>query len=296
MWLVFALLCPLLFAVVCVMDSYCVEKVFERPWMGAITSSLASALVFLIAPLVIGEWQPPGWKITALALLAGTLTQSSQALYFQALAWSEAGIVAAYINLVPVILPVVSYLLFNQAFGWWTYVGIALNIVAAVWMCLVDSNLEARWKSFFLMLVVCLLYSGGVLLEKHIFDCVPVLEGFLLITTGIVISGALPLAAPDIRQIFTSNMTALKPAIFTLLVIEIVNLLAIYTRHQALSRGDPSLTEAVATIQPAYTFALSFLLCFVAPRFGDPQAKEKLWLKLLLTGAMVIGVRLVSSE
>lgn len=87
----------------------------------------------------------------------------------------------------------------------------------------------------------------------------------------------------------------LKPAITMLLGIEVVNLLAIYTRHQALSRGDPSLTEAIATTQPAYTFLLSFGLCLIAPQLGDPQAKRKLWLKLLLTGAMAIGVRLVSS-
>jgi drug/metabolite transporter (DMT)-like permease len=296
MWLFFALLFPFLFAVICVLDAYCVEKVFDRAWMGAVTSSLASAMAFLLAPLVLANWQPPTWKVIAIALLAGTMTQLGQAIYFQALEYSEAGIVAAYINLVPVMLPVFSYLAFGQAFGFWTYLGIALNIVAAVSMCLIDSNLEARWKSFFMMLLMCVLYSAAVLLEKEVFNHVPVLEGFLLITTGIVLSGALPLLASNIRRIFRANMTVLKPAIATLLLIEVINLAAIYARHQALSRGDPSLTEAVATVQPAWTFLLSFAFLFIAPKLGDPLAKQRLWLKLLLVVLMVVGVKLISGE
>lgn len=296
MWLFFALLFPFLFAVVCVLDAYCVEKVFDRPWMGAITSSLASLLALLVTPLVLANWQTPSWQIVALALLAGTLIQLSQALYFQALAYSEAGIVAAYINLVPVILPIVSYALFGQAFGVWTYFGIVLNIVAAVSMCLIDSNFEARWKSFFMMLAMCFTYAGGVMLEKHIFDHVPVLEGFLFITIGIILSGSLPLLLPNVRRIFRANMAVLKPAIATLLLIEAINLLAIYGRHQALSRGDVSLTEAIATVQPAWTFLLSFAFLFIAPQLGDPLARNKLERKLLLVAVMVIGVKLISGE
>jgi drug/metabolite transporter (DMT)-like permease len=298
MWLFFALLFPFFFAVVCVLDSYCVERVFDRPWMGVITSSLASVVAFLALPFALpfAIWNEPRWEIIALALLAGTLAQVAQGLYFQSLSYSEAGIVTAYLNLVPVILPVVSYSLFGQAFGPWTYVGIALNITASVLMCLLDSNFQARWKSFFLMLAGCFLYAAGVLVEKYIFDRIPVLEGFLLITAGIVISGSLSLALPRVRLVFRKNMAALRPAFVILIGIEVVNLLAIYFRHRALSLGDPSLIEAVATIQPGYTFGLSFLLYVIAPRFGDAQAKENLWLKLLLVGAMVSGVRLVSFE
>jgi len=296
MWVFFALLFPFFFAAVCVLDSLCVEKVFDRPWMGAVTSSLASITAFAVLPfaLAFAVWIEPGWAIIALALLAGTLTQAAQGLYFQSLAYSEAGIVAAYLNLIPVILPFAGHALSGQAFGVWAYAGIALNVAASVAMCLLDTNFQARWRSFFLMLAGCFLYAAGVLIEKYIFDRIPVLEGFLLITAGIVISGSLPLALPRVRLVFRKNMAALRPAFGVLIGIEVVNLLAIYFRHRALSLGDPSLIEAVATIQPGYTFGLSFLLYVVAPRFGDPQTRRHLWLKLLLVGLMVVGVRLVS--
>lgn len=294
MWLLFALLCPFFYAIVCVLDSYCVGKIFDRPWFGVITSSLASSLAFLLIPFVIPIWQTPGWQIIVLAFLAGALIQAMQALYFQSLAHSEAGVVAAYLNFVPAILPVVSYWLFGQAFGLWTCVGIVINILASVLMCLIDSNCQTRWRSFFLMLAGCSFYSAGLLIEKYIFDCVPVLEGFLLITLGIVTSGLLPLLLRRVRSAFRKNLSRLKPALPTIAGIEVINLLAIYSRHRAVSLSNPSLIEAIATIQTAYIFLLSISLYSLAPRLGDPQAGNRLWAKLLLVVAMIIGVRLVS--
>ena len=107
MWLVFALMAPFFFAVVHVLDSYCVSDIFEKPWVGGLTSSLATVVVILMAmPFVLPfiEWSLPPSKIILLALLAGGLIQASQFLYFQALSYSEAGIVAAYWNMIPAIL------------------------------------------------------------------------------------------------------------------------------------------------------------------------------------------------
>src|SRR5262245_47641726 len=142
MWVFFALLFPFCFTVVAVLDAYCVKKVFDRPWMGAITSSVSSSMALLLIPTAwpFVVWRQPSLKVIALALLAGALLQLSQALYFQSLAFSEAGIISAYLNLIPVILPVISYFILRQAFGVLTYIGIALNIAASVWMCLIDSN------------------------------------------------------------------------------------------------------------------------------------------------------------
>lgn len=174
--------------------------------------------------------------------------------------------------------------------------GIAVSIAASVAMCLIDSNFEARWKSFFIMLAGCLSYSAGILLEKYIFDRIPVLQGFLLVTTGIVVSGALPLLLSRVRQTFKDNWFALRPAVTMIILIEVINLLAIYFRHRALSLGDPSLTEAVATTQPTHTFLLSYLLCFVATRFSNSKVKNKLPLKLTLVTIIGLGVYMIQGQ
>src|SRR5687768_7864430 len=117
MWLFFALLTPLFWSVVHVMDSHCVDEVFEKPWMGMITSALTSTVIILFVPFIFPYFSdsalsPPIYYIL-LAILAGMFIQISQFFYFQSLAFSEAGIVAAYWNLTPALLPVISFLIFK---------------------------------------------------------------------------------------------------------------------------------------------------------------------------------------
>jgi drug/metabolite transporter (DMT)-like permease len=172
MWLLFALMSPFFWAIVHVLDAHCVERVFDRPWMGVITSALTSLVVVLIIPFAIPfvSWQVPRWEIVLLALLAGAVIQLSQAFYFQALDYSEAGIVAAYWNMTPALLPIASFVVLNKVLGGWRYLGIAILILASVSFCLLDTNFKARWRSFLLMVLASGLQVGALLLEKHVFE------------------------------------------------------------------------------------------------------------------------------
>jgi drug/metabolite transporter (DMT)-like permease len=296
MWLVFALTSPLCWAVVHVLDAHCVERVFDRPWMGVITSALASVVAFLLIPFVAPfvPWQVPSWEIALLALLAGGLIQFSQGFYFQALAYSEAGIVAAYWNMIPTFLPVASFAILGSVLAQWHYVGIGLLVVASVAFCLLDSNFEARWRSLFLMVIASCLQVAALLIEKHVFEHSPFFVGFLIITAGIVLSGSLPLVLPSVRTAFKNNMATLRPAFAMIVAIEVINLAALFLSQRAISLGVPSLVAAVESTIPAYTFLFSFVFVLITKRFGDPKALRRLPAKFLLGAVMAIGVWLLS--
>jgi hypothetical protein len=117
-----------------------------------------------------------------------------------------------------------------------------------------------------------------------------------IVTFGIIISGSIPLLFPPIRKAFAGNMAVLKPAIPVIIGIEVINLAAYFFSQRAISLGEPSLVAAVESSIPAYTFVISAALFALVPRLGDPRAKERIWLKLLLVGAMAIGVGLVSDR
>ena len=87
MWLFYALLGPPFWAFLSILDSHCVGNVFDRPWIGVITGSLATSIMLLAFPFVLAyvEWQLPEWRIIGLALLVGGLIQLQQAFFFQAL-------------------------------------------------------------------------------------------------------------------------------------------------------------------------------------------------------------------
>lgn len=296
MWIFFALLTPFFWAIVHVMDARCVDDIFEKPWMGTVTGAVASIVVFIPLPFLLfyADWVIPDIRIALLALVAGMLIQLSQVFYFQSLAYSESGIVAAYWNMVPIMLPFASFLILGKVFPSGKYIGIAILIVTSICMCLVDSNLEARWKSFFLMCIASALQVALFLIEDYVYAAVPFLTGFYLITTGLVLMGIIPLASPKFFSLFRRNFSVLRGSAAIFVGVEILNLCALFTSQKAVDLGDPPLVAAVESAIPAYTFLLSLLLLVFLPAFGDPMAKKRLPAKMLLVCMMAIGVYFVA--
>ncbi|CAA9889743.1 EamA-like transporter family [Candidatus Methylobacter favarea] len=296
MWLFYALLGPPFCAIVHVLDSHCVENVFDRPFMGVITGSVASLVILLAVSFAMpfAIWQLPGPDVVVLALLAGGLIQLSQAFYFKALQYSEAGIVAAYWNLIPILLPLTSYYLFDEVLTLWQYAGIGILIFTSVCFCLLDSCLKGRWYSFMLMLAACMVQVITMLIQKTVFEQGEFFICFLIVMIGIIGSGVLPLLIPDIRKALGNNMPTLRPAIPMLIGIEAVNWVALYTALRAVDLGEPALVAAVETTIPGYTFALTLLLVATTKRFDNKEARQQLPLKLALVALMTVGVWQVS--
>lgn len=293
MWLFFALLAPLFFAMVHVIDSYCVEEIFERPWMGVVTSSFASLVVFLSVPFVAPfvSWEIVPWA-AALAFFTGILIQISQGFYFQALSYSEAGIVASYWNMIPTMLPIFTFFLFGRTLELQQYTGIVVLIASSVIFCLLDTNLHWRWFSFFLMFCASLMQVFSYIIQDIVFDSAPFFISYLFIIGGIIFTGILPLSFFRFRKLFIKN-TVVVSATSIFIFVEILNLLALISAEKAIDLGRPSLVAAVETTMPAHTFLLALLLVFITHRFGDPRAKHKIFAKLSLVGVMVFGVWLV---
>jgi drug/metabolite transporter (DMT)-like permease len=275
-----------------VLDSHCVSDIFEKPWMGLVTGACSSFIILLplgIVSLWTGWTMPPA-HIVAMALLAGILIQCSQLLYFYALRNTEAGIIAAYWNLVPVLVALISFLLLKEVLVPLHYVGIAVLIGTSVAFCLLDSNLHARWNSLILMTIASAMQAVLILLEDRVYQVTPFLVGFGITTLGLILAGMVPVFFRHTRTQLKKNLAVLLPAATLILTIELINLLALFFSGRALDLGIPSLVSAVETTIPGYTFILSILLLTLLPRLGDGKAWRKLPLKLGLVGTMSIGV------
>ena len=293
-WVIFALLSPAFWAIVVVLDSHCVSQVFERPWMGGIASGLTmlAVLPLLAIGLIFTGVSPMSPQALALAALCGSVFMISQLIYFHALETTESGIVAAYWNLTPLLLPIISYLVFGEVLSGAQYAGALILVMSSVGFCLLD-GIESRWSSFAFMFVAAWLQITYFMLQKRLFEICPVYQAFLVITLCMALTGLLPLIVPGYRKVFRSNWPQVRPAVPLLLAIEVANLLALATSQYAVHYGTPTLVSAVEASLPLYTFLLSMILYAVASRFGDAAARDRLPIKLLLSGTMVLGVWLV---
>lgn len=296
MWLLYALLSPLFWAIVHLLDWYCVERLFEKPWMGVITSSLASCSIFLFLPLFGSNiiWDLPPLETVAAAILAGVLIQISQIFYFQALSYSEAGIIAAYWNITPTVLPIASFLLLGKVFQVRYYFGIVTLILVSIGFCLADTHFKTRWKAFYLMSLASCVQAAALLLEEYVFHHSSFFIGFFLITMGIILSGIFPLLIRSVRRSFYRTLLAIQSGFFILFAIELINLIALLMSQRAIALGVPSLVVAVETTIPAYTFILSVGLYGINRHLSDAKVLHHLRLKLLLLAGMMTGIWLVS--
>lgn len=282
------------FALVHVLDDFCVDDVFAKPWFGVITSSLCSLIVFTVIPFFepFVDSQPINSWILLQAFLAGVLIQVSQFFYFQSLSYSEAGIVAAYWNFVPAIMPFANFLLIGDVLHFSQYVGLIILIFCSIALCLLDANLKTRWKTLLVMLLASILQVIAIIIEKKIFAQVSFAAGYMFITLGIVIAGILPLTLYKIRSEFLKSSNILIAMAKLFIMIEIVNLVALLFSQLAVSQGNPSLVVAIETMMPAHAFIFSFIASIIVYKgkilpLYFPQ-------KILFSLCMIIGVYLIS--
>ncbi len=293
MWLFYALLGPPFWALIHIMDSHCVGNVFDRPWVGVITSSLATAVFMLFALMLLplDGLVVPEWHIIAMAVSAGGLIQLAQVFYFQALEKTEAGIVAAYGNFTPTLLPLASYLVLGDVLDFWHYISIGVLVIASICFCLIDVSRNGNWSSIILMLLASASQVSAILLEKYVFMHSLFYVGFGFVILGVVLSGLLPvLCLRKIRLTFRSNLPRLKPFAPLFLCIELANLIALYLSQKAVDLGSPTLAAAMETTVPGYTFLLTMILIALNPKLGNQEAKYRLRTKLILVGIMTASV------
>jgi drug/metabolite transporter (DMT)-like permease len=293
MWLYYALLGPPFWAVLNILDSHCVGNVFDRPWIGVIIGSLATAIMLLAFPFVLPyvAWELPEWHIIALAFLVGGLIQLQQAFFFQALEQTESGIVAAYENITPTLLPFASYFLLGDVLQPWHYVSIFVLVIASLCFAMIDVSRNGRWDSLFLMLIASSIQVAVILIEKYVFQHSAFVISFMFILIGVVLSGVLPLLlASNVRKTFCSNIPKLKPYIPLFIGLEFANVFALYLSQKAVDLGSPTLSSAMEATVPAYSFLFTIVLLFFKHRYGNEDARYRLRTKLVLVGIMAVGV------
>ena len=297
MWIQYALFSSFLWAIVHILDEHCVDNIFSKPWLGVVTSSGISAGIFLVLPFLNIPVVIPPSDLLLLCLVTGAIVQLSQFFYFPALYCSDSGTVAAYWNLTPIFLIVISYWLFGYLISGSNYLGIVLLIVASIGLCSID-KFSNRWDTLYLMSIAAGLQTIVVLIGKYIFDRTDFIGAFLSIAAGIIISGLSSLAIEEVRSTLLEDLPKIRQALPIFITIELINLVALYTGQIAVKLGVPVLVSAIEASTPAYAFGLSLLITTLQRRGVQPDLAEnsqKLPMKLGLVGLTIVDVWLLGT-
>lgn len=287
---------PVLFGLVHVVDSYCVEDVFDEPWYGVVVGCVISMIALIpfpyLAPFI--QWDSLSGSIILSGFVAGLLIQFSQLLYFYALDFSEPGIVAAYWNFVPALLPFAAFYILSELLTVRSYVGIGILVVSSICFCLLDSKPETKIFAFILMVIASIAQIVMFLLEKIVYSTISFLDGYYIILSGLLVGGLTPLLFKQSRGKIRDSKKGLLSFWKVFVVVELLNLLALLSSQLAVYLGSPSLVAAVESMIPAYAFLFTAAWFYFSKNKNISDAINYLFAKIVLVFAMGVGVVLVS--
>ena len=136
-WIYLALLVPLIYAIITLIDDNLLSYVYRSPRVAAAISGLFGVLTALIV-VAIADVDKVPLKLVLLSLATGALTVISYYLYFQGLSRASPSVVAALMSLSPAIIPFIAYFAVGERLGLAAILGFMIVIVAAVCYSMVE--------------------------------------------------------------------------------------------------------------------------------------------------------------
>ena len=282
-WLFYALLAPLLFAVVNILDKFLRDK-----HLGTFTLSvfvgLGSLWVLALIPFI-------GFPASTVVIIAGLVTGFlffvNAFPYFQALAVEEASRVIPLWALEAPIVLVLAFILLKERLLLNDYIGFVL-VVAGAFLILTRklSDVLRPGKAFFLMLLASTFTSTGIIISKWLYSETSFLSVQLLMGLGTGLSALLTLLVfADKRKEFINDILKLKKAtVFQLGFRQLTISIGFIVFGLALLSGSASLSTALVQLSALYVFIMATVLS----RFLPHILEEKIDKKTLLTKAAAI--------
>lgn len=291
-WFYLALLAPLFWALVIIIDDNLIRSVYRTPYFGAIISAFVgsfSAITLFWAPGL------PSSEAISMAMLAGFLISVFFFLYFLSFETESPSVIGALLNLVPAFVPFLAYIFLREQLSTPQYVGLALVVGSSLALTVVDIKKFKFSRAVFIMTLAALLYAAAELISKHLYNQYDFLSIFGFISLGMAIGGIFFLYSFLDGRTFWQDFKKHPGVIVALLVVnEILYNIGHVIHNLALSTGPVSAIVAIEGIQPAYILILAVLLAPLLPKYfreSTHDIKRKLFfIVIMLCGLYLIYV------
>lgn len=308
-WLVVAFVAPMLWAVVNIIDVYFVGNVFDDEFDGIAIMGLFQifpwAFVFFVKPTFPSDY------IVALALLAGIFYIFAMFFYFKALfAANDAAVVSIFWNISILLLPLITFFVFNERLTIPQYGGLVIAFIGASLVSTHNKIKERNLsKVFTIMMASVVFLSASMAISDHVYEKTDFLSGFLLFSLGAFMGGLffalmrLKLAKKINRlTIFQLN----KKYFFWFLGAEIFTLLGIGFSQRAIAQSPSvSFVAAIESMQVLFILIFSAIM-FVLLSFVMQNKKQEVtkliykeqlvgyWVKILASVIIALGIYFIN--
>jgi len=296
-WLVYALLAPLIFTVVNFIDKLILEKHVRNP---ASMPPYISIMAFFSGCLlfVVTGFPVLPFRDAAIVIFTGILTAVGAVLYYQALSMEETSKVIVLIQIQPVMVLILSFLLLHETISAIQFVGFVLILGAAVTLSAKRGIGGFQLSGIFgKLLVINFLWSLSVVLFKFV-AAGDHFEPFLPYESwGFALGGLLIfLFVGSVRDAFRESLRVIpRQALAIIAVNETIFLGAKLLTLTAVALGPTALVSVLGGTQVFFGIVAGWILTLIAPSiYKENIIPSELLRKGAIAIVLFIGIALIS--
>ncbi len=292
-WFYLALLAPLLWAVVTIIDDNLLRNVYRSASFGAIISGLFGAVpavfLFTFNDHVVTE---PRFVLCALAAGIGTVVFYFY--YLRTLGHEEPSVAIALLNLAPAMVPLLAFAFLQEKLKFNQYVGISLLLGATLLISVTTIQKIRFSRAMIFALYASLTYALVSIAAKYAYQGGTFREMYAWISLGFGIGGLSFLLASKKRGEIISIVRGAKKKILAVLVLaELVNIVGELVQGYAISSGPVSIVRAMEGLQPIYVLLLGVALHPFLPSWFREKQDKRLPRKLILMMVMIAALLII---
>ncbi len=296
-WLVYALLAPLIFTIVNFIDKLILEKHVRNP--ASMSPYIAIMALFNGSLLwIITGFPFPPLRDVFVVMVSGMLTSIGALLYYRALSMEETSKVIVLIQIQPVIVLTLSFLLLHETISAFQFIGFVLILGSAVTLAAKRGMGGIHFsKSLGLLLIVNFQWALSVVLFKLVtadghFEQFLAYESWGFALGGLVIY----LLVRSVRDAFHENFRTIpRQALGIIVVNETIFLGAKLLTLAAVALGPTALVSVLGGTQVFFGIVAGWALTVLAPTiYREEIARHDLIRKGAVALVLFIGITFIN--
>ncbi len=292
-WFYLALLAPLLYAAVNLLDDSLLNFVYKSSYLAAAFAGLFGALP-LVALLV--KWPKLTIHLWILAVITGFVSVAFYFYYFKSLESDTPGVVVAILCLAPATLPLFAHFLVDERLNGLQIFGFCVILLASLGIAATNIKKLSFSPALWTAVTGALLLNIVALLTKYIYQHSSFYSGFMGICAGAGLGGLsfYLMKRQQNRRLLGEIRLKLKRVLPFFVLAEGLAIAAQVTHNLAISRGPLSLVEVLEGLQPMFVLLIALTLYPLAPRYFREAERGRIGQKLLFMGVILIGLAIIA--
>ena len=301
-WLLIAMVAPILWALVSVLDLYLVLNAYQDEWDGTLISGAFQLFPWLLVALGVLQFSPPQTEAMLLALAGGGMFLASFFFYFRALfRHADSALIHVLWNLAVLVVPLLAWIWSDERLLPLHYLGIGLAFFGSSLFAARAGLLRQGFlKVAGTMVWAVLLLSASMVLQKEAYRIAhnQFLDVYLIFSLGVVIAAsALGALNPRSTLARVRRFAGFNNRFIALLVFsEAVSLAGTVFSQRAIQLSpSPSFIAAIESSVPVFIMLISLMMVALFSSLGREEATAMFRNQIIGWKEKLFAIALMSS-